>query len=165
MHDMDDSEAAKSVSSSVRTNKTGPNSHLDEAPSKGDLSSAVTTGSPNKSQVDGSDQKTHCSPVDPVTPVADIEAVPPLVDDLEKGDPTHGITFDDKPYSIFTHNEKKIIVLCAGFCAFFSPVSSSIYFPSLNEISRDLHVSPTLVNLSITTYLVGLNRLAIAFIN
>jgi len=28
---------------------------------------------------------------------------------------------DDKPFSVFTHNEKRIIVICAGFCALFSP--------------------------------------------
>ncbi|KAI9689750.1 MAG: hypothetical protein M1822_009632 [Bathelium mastoideum] len=60
---------------------------------------------------------------------------------------------DDKPYSIFTHNEKRIIVVCAGACAFFSPISSQIYFPSLDTIATDLHVSSSLVNLTITTYL------------
>ena len=64
---------------------------------------------------------------------------------------------DDKPYSIFTHNEKRIIVLCAGLCAFFSPISSAIYFPSLDAIAKDLHVSYSLVNLSITTYMASVH--------
>jgi multidrug resistance protein len=63
---------------------------------------------------------------------------------------------DEKPYSIFTHNEKRIIVICAGLCQFFSPISGQIYFPSLDAIAADLQVSSTLVNLTITAYLVSL---------
>lgn len=69
----------------------------------------------------------------------------------EDAHPKHQV--DDKPYSVFTHNEKRIVVFCAGLCAFFSPVSSSIYFPSLDAIATDLHVSYSLVNLTITTYM------------
>lgn len=61
-----------------------------------------------------------------------------------------------KQYSVFTKNEKKLIVLCAGFCSFFSPISGQIYFPSLDAIATDLRVSYTLVNLTITTYMVKL---------
>jgi hypothetical protein len=68
---------------------------------------------------------------------------------------------DDKPYSVFTHNEKKIIVLCAGLSQFFSPISGQIYFPSLDAIAADLRVSNSLVNLTITTYLVS--ALAISY--
>jgi hypothetical protein len=62
---------------------------------------------------------------------------------------------DDKPYSVFTHNEKKIIIFFAGLTQFFSPISGQIYFPSLDAIAADLHVSNSLVNLTITTYLVS----------
>lgn len=64
---------------------------------------------------------------------------------------------DDKPYSMFSHNEKKVIVLCASLCSFFSPISGQIYFPSLEAISSDLNVSFTLINLTITSYLVSLS--------
>lgn len=62
---------------------------------------------------------------------------------------------DDRPYSVFTHNEKRIIVLCAGLCSFFSPISGQIYFPSLDVIATDLKVSDSMVNLTITTYMVN----------
>jgi hypothetical protein len=62
---------------------------------------------------------------------------------------------DDRPYSAFSHNEKKITIICAGLCAFFSPISGQIYFPSLTVIASDLKVSDTLVNLTITIYLVS----------
>lgn len=59
---------------------------------------------------------------------------------------------EDKPYSIFTHNEKRIIVIYAGLCQFFSPISGQIYFPSLDALASDLNVSSTLVNLTITAW-------------
>ena len=61
---------------------------------------------------------------------------------------------DEKPYSVFTYNEKRLIALCCGMAAFFSPVSGQIYFPSLPSIAKDLNVSMTLVNFSITSYIV-----------
>ncbi|RDW81883.1 MFS multidrug transporter-like protein [Coleophoma cylindrospora] len=90
-----------------------------------------------------------------------------LVDEQPNGEnagnvePEHKI--DDRPYSVFTHNEKKIIVLCAGLSQFFSPISGQIYFPSLDAISTDLHVSSSLVNLTITTYLI-MQGIAPAFV-
>jgi hypothetical protein len=74
-------------------------------------------------------------------------------DDAGNDNPEHNM--DDKPYSVFTHNEKRIIILCAGLSQFFSPISGQIYFPSLDAIAADLHVSDSLVNLTITTYLVS----------
>ena len=76
----------------------------------------------------------------------------------ETGNGIPEFMMDDKAYSVFTHNEKKMIILCAGLCAFFSPISGQIYFPSLDAIAADLHVSSSLVNLTITTYLVSTIR-------
>jgi MFS family permease len=36
----------------------------------------------------------------------------------------------------------------------FSPFSANIYYPSLNSIAADLHVSSSQINLTITTYMV-----------
>ena len=66
----------------------------------------------------------------------------------------------EPPYSIYSNAEKKFLVLAVSFTGMISPLSSAIYLPALPEISRDLHVSMSLVNLTITTYLVSL-RLAI----
>ncbi|KAI3319457.1 MFS general substrate transporter [Xylariaceae sp. AK1471] len=57
-------------------------------------------------------------------------------------------------YSFFTTTEKKAIVLAAASGAFFSPLSAQIYFPALDALSRDLHVSVTEVNLTVTTYMI-----------
>lgn len=72
-------------------------------------------------------------------------------DTAENGNLQHPM--DDKPYSVFSHNEKKMIIICVGLSQFFSPISGQIYFPSLDAIAADLHVSSSLVNLTITSYL------------
>lgn len=77
--------------------------------------------------------------------------------------PLHRI--DSKPYSVFTHGEKRLIIFCAGVCSFLSPISAQIYFPALNQISADLGVSYDLVNLTITTYLVSRSFLALLMLS
>ena len=36
-------------------------------------------------------------------------------------------------------------------------MSTTIYYPALNDLARDLHTTPALINLSITMYMVGPN--------
>ena len=59
-----------------------------------------------------------------------------------------------KPYSTFGSTAKKLIISAASLAAFFSPLSSQIFLPSLNSIAKDLHVSNGKINLSVTTYMV-----------
>jgi hypothetical protein len=66
------------------------------------------------------------------------------------------IAIDNVHFSMWTPTEKKLIIFSAGVASFFSPVSGQIYFPALNTIAADLNVSYSLVNLSITTYMVSL---------
>ncbi|KAJ6258460.1 hypothetical protein Dda_6501 [Drechslerella dactyloides] len=58
------------------------------------------------------------------------------------------------PYSIFTEAQKRWIVFLATIAAFFSPFSSTIYLPALLPVQKDLGISSTEVNLSLTTYLI-----------
>lgn len=67
------------------------------------------------------------------------------------------------PFSIFTPGQKKFIVFMASWAGFFSPVSANIYFPALNALAADLHVSNTLINLTLTSYMI-FQGLAPAFI-
>src|SRR5262249_3583551 len=53
-------------------------------------------------------------------------------------------------YSVFTKNQKRFIVFMASWAGFFSPVSGQIYFPALNPLATDLHVSSSLINLTLT---------------
>jgi hypothetical protein len=62
---------------------------------------------------------------------------------------------DDTPYCVLPERQKVSLMLLASFAAVISPISSSIYLPAINDIARDLDVSINLVNLTITTYLVG----------
>jgi hypothetical protein len=57
-------------------------------------------------------------------------------------------------HSVFTKNQKRFIVVMASFGGFFSPVSASIYFPVLNALAQDLGVTSTLINLTLTSYMV-----------
>ncbi len=58
------------------------------------------------------------------------------------------------PYSIFTKNQKRGIVLLVAFAAVFSPLSSFIYYPARNALSDDLQVSLNKIDLTITSYMV-----------
>ena len=57
-------------------------------------------------------------------------------------------------YSIFTTSQKRLIILGAALASAFSPLSANIYYPALNSIAKDLGVTPSQVNLSITSYMV-----------
>lgn len=59
-------------------------------------------------------------------------------------------------YSVFTDSQRRYIVFMASWAGFFSPVSSQIYFPALNTLAKDLHVSNSLINLTLTSYMVSL---------
>ena len=58
------------------------------------------------------------------------------------------------PYSIFSNHQRKFIVFMVACAGFFSTLSSNIYFPALNALSRDLKVSNSLINLTLTSYMV-----------
>ncbi|KPM38024.1 hypothetical protein AK830_g8516 [Neonectria ditissima] len=57
-------------------------------------------------------------------------------------------------YSSFTKWQKRLIVLAAAMTAFFSPLSAQIYFPALTAIAKDLNVTDSQVNLTVTTYMI-----------
>ncbi|KEF51654.1 uncharacterized protein A1O9_12289 [Exophiala aquamarina CBS 119918] len=57
-------------------------------------------------------------------------------------------------HSVFTRNQKRFIVFMAAWAGFFSPVSGNIYFPALNPLAKDLNVSNTLINLTLTSYMI-----------
>ncbi|KAH6650472.1 major facilitator superfamily domain-containing protein [Chaetomium tenue] len=69
---------------------------------------------------------------------------------LVDGDETQNQT----PYSVFNAWEKRFIVFMVALASFFSPVSANIYFPALNTLAQDYRVSTTLINLTITVYMI-----------
>jgi Na+/melibiose symporter-like transporter len=58
------------------------------------------------------------------------------------------------PHSMFTKRQKLFICLLASFAGMFSTLCSYIYYPALVPIARDLSVSVSLINLTITSYLI-----------
>ena len=64
------------------------------------------------------------------------------------------VTPADKSYSSFSYSQKLLITLMASWAAFFSPLSANIYYPIFNILADDFKVSNTLINLTVTVYMV-----------
>lgn len=57
-------------------------------------------------------------------------------------------------YSAFSVWKKRYIVIMVTWAAFISPTSANIYFPALNPLKEQLNVSTTLINLTLTSYMI-----------
>ena len=64
-------------------------------------------------------------------------------------------TARDKPHTTFSRWQRVTILTTASCVGLISPISGSIYFPAVNEISTDLNASVTLVNLTVAIYMVS----------
>jgi MFS family permease len=62
---------------------------------------------------------------------------------------------DGGPYTVFTTKQKTWIVVVAGSAAWYSTASSFIYFPAIPFMSQDLGVSVSMINLTVTSYLIA----------
>lgn len=60
------------------------------------------------------------------------------------------------PYSIFSPKTKAFIVIAVSISSLISPLGATTFYPALDVLAKDLHVTPTLINLSLTTYMVWL---------
>ncbi|KAJ5823204.1 Major facilitator superfamily domain general substrate transporter [Penicillium robsamsonii] len=58
------------------------------------------------------------------------------------------------PYSSFSTAKKRYIVATAAGAGLFSSLSAQIYFPALNTLASDLNVSASLINLTVTSYMI-----------
>lgn len=61
---------------------------------------------------------------------------------------------DSPPHSIFSKRQRILYVYAASIAAFSSPVSSSIYYPAMLTLARDLDTSLTNISLTVTTYMI-----------
>src|ERR1700712_49074 len=59
-----------------------------------------------------------------------------------------------EPFTILTTTQRALIVTIVSFAATLSGFASNIYFPALPQVAEDLSVSATLVNLTVTCYLI-----------
>lgn len=58
------------------------------------------------------------------------------------------------PYSIYTKRQKNFIVFMSALGGFFSPLSANTYLPSIPSLATFLNVSPSLMNLTVTAFLI-----------
>ncbi|CAL3973495.1 unnamed protein product [Diplocarpon coronariae] len=58
------------------------------------------------------------------------------------------------PYSIFTRPQKILIITTVSIAATFSGSAGNIYFPAIPSLSAALDVTPELINLTVTSYMV-----------
>lgn len=69
--------------------------------------------------------------------------------------PEHEDSFDsDPPYSTFPRPTRTWIMAMVTISSIVSPTTASIYFPVLNAVADSLDVSISLINLTLTTYMV-----------
>jgi hypothetical protein len=61
----------------------------------------------------------------------------------------------EPPYSIYPKWKRMVLVYIASVAAFASPISSSIYFPAMLELAKDLNTTLTKIGLTVTTYMVN----------
>ncbi|RDI81691.1 hypothetical protein Vi05172_g8319 [Venturia inaequalis] len=59
------------------------------------------------------------------------------------------------PYSIFTTKAKIFIVIMVSISALVSPFAATLFYPALNVLADQLHVSESLITLSVTTYMLA----------
>ncbi|KAI9662867.1 MAG: hypothetical protein M1821_007914 [Bathelium mastoideum] len=60
----------------------------------------------------------------------------------------------DPPHSIFSKREKRFIVFMVACAGFFSPLSANIYFPALNTLAQEYHTTSSVMNLTLTSYMI-----------
>jgi hypothetical protein len=85
------------------------------------------------------------------------ELVDPGLDEenvVNESTPLLAAASPSETYSVFSPTQKSFIILAAALASSFSPLSANIYYPALNSIARDLEVSASQINLTITTYMV-----------
>jgi hypothetical protein len=80
--------------------------------------------------------------------------------DVESGESEHALQrqASGPPYSVFTKAEKIWIITLVSTSALISPFGATLFYPVLNVLSDVLHVTPTMTNISITTYMVELSK-------
>ncbi|KAG0649893.1 Itaconate transport [Hyphodiscus hymeniophilus] len=57
-------------------------------------------------------------------------------------------------YSVLSVTQKKVVILTVSLASLFSPMATSIYYPSLTTIAKDLHVTDSQVSITVTLFLV-----------
>jgi hypothetical protein len=88
--------------------------------------------------------------------VETVKTKSPATRDVEKFDKHEALEqqISESSYTIFTPGQKIWIVFLVSVSALISPLGATMFYPALNILSDVLHVTPTMTNISITTYMV-----------
>ncbi|KAK3896978.1 major facilitator superfamily domain-containing protein [Staphylotrichum tortipilum] len=93
----------------------------------------------------------HAQPEDSATPTTTITDADGAI--TSNDEPIEEPTDEPGPlYSVFSPRLKLFLVIMTVFATFFSPFSSSIYFPAITPIADEYARSIADINLSVTTY-------------
>ncbi|KAF5000992.1 hypothetical protein FGRMN_1362 [Fusarium graminum] len=86
---------------------------------------------------------------------SEVSDSPTGTDETIMNDPENMTRVTSGPaYSTFSRNTKRWILAMVTAASFVSPMTANIYFPALNPISEDLGISVSLINLTLTSYMV-----------
>ncbi|OAX82777.1 hypothetical protein ACJ72_02865 [Emergomyces africanus] len=87
----------------------------------------------------------------PASPAADVKEEADIVATIEGT--VENRPLSQPPYSAFSPARKKFILSIVVAKSFIAPVSAGIYMPLLPILAEDLNVSPTLINLTVTVFM------------
>jgi len=59
------------------------------------------------------------------------------------------------PYSIFSPRAKTFILVLVSISSLISPFGATTFYPALDVLAAQLHVTPSQINLSLTTYMIA----------
>ncbi|KAH8732878.1 major facilitator superfamily domain-containing protein [Phaeosphaeriaceae sp. PMI808] len=97
------------------------------------------------------------SPLDTVEESINLAKDREIDKDIEKGETpgaVHG-QISEPLYSVWSKGAKIWIIFLVSVSALISPFGATTFFPALNVLSKVLDITPTQVNLSVTTYMVA----------
>ncbi|KAJ8654558.1 hypothetical protein O0I10_009740 [Lichtheimia ornata] len=60
----------------------------------------------------------------------------------------------EEEYTVFSKPRRMFIAVIVSFAGLLSPFSSTVYYPALTEINKEFDVSTTLVNVSVSVYMI-----------
>ncbi|PMD41029.1 MFS general substrate transporter [Hyaloscypha variabilis F] len=145
------------------TDATDQNTHLDEKGTyvAGDTALGeplpIESSSEEKESGVVKSQSAGQQPSDVIQGQDDPPAEPPSEQEVQR------VQSAGEDYSVLTVTQKRLIVATASLASLFSPMATAIYYPSLDTISKDLNVSNTKINITITLFLV-IQGIAPAFV-
>jgi hypothetical protein len=71
------------------------------------------------------------------------------------------VSATERPWTVLSESEVKSLLIVASFAAATSPLSTSTYYPSVTALARDLGVSVSRINLTISSYQVRSPHIAV----